>query len=33
VVCRRLLDAMKPKIAEIQSKIAGSLAELITNTS
>jgi hypothetical protein len=33
VVCRRLLDAMKPKLADIQSKIAGSLAELITNTS
>ena len=32
-VCKRLLDAMKPKLAEIQSKIAGSLAELITNTS
>ncbi len=32
-VCRRLLDAMKPKLAEIQSEIAGSLAKLITNTS
>ncbi len=32
-VCKRLLDTMKPKLAEIQSKIAGSLAELITNTS
>jgi hypothetical protein len=33
VVCRRLLDTMKPKLAEIQSKVAGSLAELITDTS
>jgi hypothetical protein len=33
VVCRRLLDTMKPKLAEIQSKVAGSLVELITNTS
>jgi hypothetical protein len=33
VVCRRLLDAMKPKLAEIQSRVAGSLVELITDTS
>jgi hypothetical protein len=33
VVCGRLLDTMKPKLAEIQSKVAGSLAELITDTS
>ena len=33
VVCRRLMDAMKPRLAEIQSRIAGSLVELITNTS
>ncbi len=33
VVCRRLLDAMKPGLAEIQGKIVGSLVELITNTS
>ncbi len=33
VVCRRLLDAMKPRLAEIQSEIAGSLMELITDTS
>ena len=33
VVCRRLLDAMKPRLAEIQNKVAGSLMELITNTS
>jgi hypothetical protein len=33
VVCGRLMDAMKPRLAEIQSRIAGSLVELITNTS
>jgi hypothetical protein len=33
VVCGRLLDAMKPRLAEIQNKVAGSLMELITNTS
>jgi hypothetical protein len=33
VVCGRLLDAMKPRLAEIQSRVAGSLVELITNTS
>jgi len=33
VVCGRLLDAMKPRLAEIQSRVAGSLMELITNTS
>ncbi len=32
-VCRRLLDAMKPRLAEIQSRVAGSLMELITDTS
>jgi hypothetical protein len=33
VVCGRLLDTMKPRLAEIQNKVAGSLMELITNTS
>jgi len=33
VVCGRLLDAIKPRLAEIQSRVAGSLVELITNTS
>jgi hypothetical protein len=33
VVCGRLLDAMKPRLAEIQSRVAGSLMELITDTS
>ncbi len=33
VVCGRLLDAMKPRLAEIQSEIARSLMELITDTS
>ncbi len=32
-VCKRLLDTMKAKLAEIQSRVAGSLMELITNTS
>jgi hypothetical protein len=33
VVCGKLLDAMKPRLAEIQSRVAGGLVELITNTS
>jgi hypothetical protein len=33
VVCGRLMDVMKPKLAEIQSRVVESLVELITNTS
>jgi len=33
VVCGRLMDVMKPRLAEIQSRVVESLVELITNTS